>query len=40
MFICTSAALNESSKKKETVKKKDKVELFKHASDRRKKAKK
>ena len=38
MFICTLAALKISSKKKETKKEKDIVEVFKHDGDRRKKA--
>ena len=38
MFICTLAALKKFSKNKETAKEKDIVEMFKHASDRRKEA--
>ena len=38
MFICTLAALKKSSKNKETVIEREMVEVFKYASERRKKA--
>ena len=38
MFICSLATLKKSSKKKETEKEKDRVEMFKHASSLRKMA--
>ena len=40
MWICSLAALKNYSKKKEMEKEKDKVDVFKHVGDRRKKEEK